>query len=85
MALYRIFTEDKNQQDIEAIIARRFPGFTIYKADGYWRLQKEHTLIIEIIAEDIEAQLQDIATDIKLANSQEAVLVQKMENNQWLL
>lgn len=83
--LYRIFTEDLNQDKIEQIVARYFPGFTIHKAEGFWRLQKEDSLIIEIVTEDDDAKVKAIATEIKQANSQEAVLVQKIRNEQWFV
>jgi hypothetical protein len=83
--LYRIFTEDKNQDEIEKIVSRHFPGYTIFKAAGFWRLQKENSLIVEIITEDSDAKINKIATDIKKCNKQETVLVQKIKNNQWLI
>ena len=83
--LYRIFTEDKNQSGIEGVVSKHFPGFTIYKAEGFWRLQKENTLVIEIITEDTDAKINRVAQDIKLLNRQEAVLIQKVKNQQWLI
>lgn len=83
--LYRIFTEDINQGSIEEIVTKHYPGFTIYKAQGFWRAQKEDSLIIEIITESNDAKISTIATEIKTANSQQAVLVQKIENNQWFV
>jgi len=83
--LYRIFTEDKNQQTVEQIISDFYPGFTINKAQGFWRLQKEDSLIIEIVTEDEDAKINAIAKRIKAANEQEAVLVQKIRNHQWLV
>lgn len=83
--LYRIFTEDLNQDKIEQIITESYPGFTIHKAQGFWRLQKEDSLIIEIVTEDDEAKVNAIARAIKEANEQEAVLVQKIHNEQWFV
>lgn len=83
--LYRIFTEDKNKHQIEAIVNKYYPGFTLYKGEGFWRLQKEKSLIIEIITEEHETKINKIAKEIKKVNKQEAVLVQKIKNNQWLV
>ena len=83
--LYRIFTEDLNQSEIEKIVTAFYPGFTIYKAEGFWRAQKENSLIIEIVTESDDAKISDIARQIKAANRQQAVLVQRIENNQWLV
>ena len=81
--LYRLFTEDMNQEEIEKIVAQFYPGFTIFKADGFWRLQKEGSLVVEIVTEDEDAKISEIAKQIKNANAQQSVLVQKIENHQW--
>lgn len=73
--LYRIFTEDMNQDRIEQIITKHFPGFTIHKAQGFWRLQKENSLIIEIMTEDNDAKIKAIAGEIKQANKQETAWI----------
>jgi len=83
--LYRIFTEDVNQDKIEQIVTKHFPGFTIHKAEGFWRLQKENSLIIEIMTEDNDAKIKAIAGEIKRTNKQETVLVQKIHNEQWFV
>jgi len=86
MSLYRIFTQDVNRSTVEKIVAKHFPGFTLIKADGYWKLIREGTLIIEIEAPDVErAQVEAVATEIKEANAQESVLIQKIENSSWLV
>ena len=46
--LYRLFTENKNLKVVENIVSRYFEGFTILKADGYWKLIKEGSLVIEV-------------------------------------
>jgi hypothetical protein len=84
--LYRIFTENKNLKTIEAIVTKYFEGFTILKADGYWKLIKEGSLVIEITdPKTTEAVINKMAREIKEANTQEAVLVQKIKNNSWLV
>lgn len=81
--LYRIFTENKNQEEIEKLCSKYFEGYTVIKADGFWRLQKENSLIIEIVAEEIDAKISALAGDIKKNNNQETVLIQKINNHQW--
>ncbi len=83
--LYRIFTENKNHKAIEKIIAKYFEGFTLLKGNGFWRLQKENSLIIEIVTDDTDKLINDLAKEIKEANKQQAVLVQKINNNQWFV
>ena len=82
--LYRILTENKNLDRVEKILRKDFEGFTILKAEGHWKLQKENTLVIEIETTDLE-KINKVARDIKVANHQEAVMVQKIKNNAWLV
>ena len=85
-ATFRIYTEDKNQEKIEEILSKHFQGFTIYKAEGYWRLQKENSLIIEILGEsEAIKRINQVAMEIKKANDQQAVLVQRIKNSNWLV
>lgn len=84
--LYRIYTEDKNPEKIEAIVSHRFPGFTLSKAEGFWRFQKENSLIIEVVIEEKDDPLiSDLAREIKEANEQESVLIQRIANKSWLV
>ena len=84
--LYRIYTENKNQKEIEKIVSKAFDGFTIFKAKGFWRLQEEKSLIIEIESPRIgKEKVNKLAKRIKKANSHEAVLVQEIKNNNWLV
>ena len=84
--LYRIYTENKNQKAIEKIVSKAFEGFTIFKAKGFWRLQAEKSLIIEIESPTIDRKaVNKIAKDIKESNKQESVLVQEIKNNNWLI
>lgn len=82
--LYRILTENKNLNQIEKQLRAEFEGFTIYKGEGHWRLQKENSLIIEIETTDIE-KINRVAKDIKISNNQEAVMVQQIQNHSWLI
>lgn len=84
--LYRIYTENKNPKEIEKIVSKYFEGFTIVKTSGFWRLQKENSLIIEIEAPRIKrAKVNQVAKEIKKANNQQAVLVQEIKNANWLI
>jgi hypothetical protein len=84
--MYRIFTENINQPEIEKTVNRYFPGFTILKAEGYWKLVKENSLVIEITNDLVNrSTINQLASDIKKLNSQEAVLVQELNNNSWLI
>ena len=83
---FRIYTENKNLHRVEKIISKYFQGFTVYKATGHWRLQQENSLIIEILGESsIIDKVNRLAKEIKKANKQEAVLIQKIKNNSWII
>jgi len=63
----------------------RYEGFTIIRGQGYWRLQPENSLVIEIVTVDEDVKVNSLAKAIKVVNNQEAVLIQKIENHQWLV
>jgi hypothetical protein len=78
--VYRLFTEDKNHKDIEKIVSRYFDGFTIIPALGYWKGERERSLIIEISSEtDEESQIRQLASEIKLYNHQQSVLIERVQ------
>ena len=83
--IYRILTEDKGNQNVIAnTILRRFEGFTIIKAIGYYKGLKEKTLLVEIDTLDDNNALGiiRIAEEIKKYNSQSSVLVQCIKNKE---
>ncbi len=85
--LYRIYTENINRAKIEKIVSEHYDGFTIVEGTGFWKSQKEASLIIEIIGDD-ESDLDSvkiIAEQIKKTNDQDSVLVQRIENNHWFV
>jgi len=85
-ATFRIYTEDINRDKIQKLLSKYFKGFTLFEAQGFWRLQKENSLVIEILGEtDILERVNQVAKEIKETNNQEAVLVQKLKNNHWLI
>lgn len=84
--LYRICTEDINRPGIERIVSSRFPGFTTLTAHGFWKLQKENSLIIEVVTDvKNEHKIKAIAGDIKALNNQESVLIQRFNSKQYFV
>jgi hypothetical protein len=78
--LYRILTEDKNREKVEAIVGTYFDGFTVIEATGYWKGTKEKSLVIEIWTDDnARSDINVVAKRIKEVNNQEAVLVQAFQ------
>ena len=74
--LYRVYTEDKNRETTEETIKSLFSGFTLYQGLGFWKGEKEKSLVIEIIAEDnseTRENLLALGLALKRHNQQENV------------
>jgi predicted Ser/Thr protein kinase len=86
MATYRIYTEDKNRLAVEEIVGQRFDSFTVYEARGHWHKVSEPTLIVEVMGDQVDhLAVQATAQAIKKHNKQEAVLIQRIANQSWLV
>lgn len=79
MKRYRIYTEEKNREEIEEIIACYYEGYTIFDSKGYWRgkdrVYSEKAICIEIITDGDSAKILRLCSLIKEYNQQEAVLL----------
>lgn len=84
--LYRLFTENKNYDQIKKLVADEFGCATIFKADGLWRQKYEHSLIIEINVPDVNyRKIDSLCYAIKKLNQQDKILVQQIESNSKLV
>lgn len=73
MKLYRIHTE--YNENIGDIVSQYFDGFTLVSAMGYYKGEKEHSIIIEIMGEDnIHSLVSDVSEIIRWSNKQKEVL-----------
>lgn len=72
--LYQLITEDKNREMILSILDQHFGDYTITPALRRWKGKNEPSLTISIAWAD-PAKVQQAAEEIKLANSQEAILI----------
>ena len=73
--LYKIYTENKDFDATVKLTTEYFPkGFTIHKTDGHWDGGYEHSIIIDIVADNAQ-HIYDLAWDIKKANKQKSVLI----------
>ena len=78
--LYRILTEDKNDDELLKLVSERFSGFTVYEARGFWEQKIEFSFIIEIDDHEFrELEVRELCRKIKRLNKQKAVLLQKIE------
>ncbi len=74
--IFKIYTEDKNEQGIVNLTSNVFSGFTLYKTKGYWQGQAENSIVIEVVStEQDREKVVSLAKDIKELNKQESVLV----------
>lgn len=79
-ATYRIHTEDKNRPTIYQLAGNRFDGFTVTYGTGFYKGESEHTLVLEIITSDT-VSVYLLAEEIRTANGQESVLVNRLESS----
>ncbi len=83
---YRIYTQNKGRAGIERIVGRAFPGFSIFPATGYWQGTRERSLVIEILGAAKDGpRVRRVAQDIKTANNQEAVPVERIREDHALV
>jgi len=84
---YHLLTERFNKKGITKILDKYLPerSWNYQKAKGYWHGKKEKALIIEIMGLRNDRLINKIAHEIKVLNRQEAVLVQRIANNNWLV
>lgn len=79
--LYRISTEDVNRDTIFAIVSDLFDGYAVTFHQGVFKGVKEKALTIDIVGNDSTAPyVAKVAQRIAIANKQESVLVQRIEN-----
>jgi len=78
--LYRIYTENKSRQTIEQLTNKYFQGYTLLQGTGHYQGKREPSIILEIVGNEIDRQIEQLARDIKHANNQESILVQKLQN-----
>lgn len=84
--LYRLYTERRD--NLPEIVARFFPGFTLFDAVGFWDNVHEDTTIIEIIDLDgpeVMDHIHELADTIRTANGQHAVLITSHSINSELI
>ncbi len=79
MKLYRIYTTDRQRDNLLAMVAKTLQSFTAIPCIGYWRGTVERSLIIEHAAPDTGTDFIDwqkwlqLAGDIKELQRDEAV------------
>lgn len=82
MKIYRICTEAKNVERIIEFAGNMFEGCSVWQGVGYWKGQREQSLMIEVFTDgDVGTELAvfEFAKNVKVINEQETVLVQEIE------
>jgi hypothetical protein len=77
MKLYRIYTEDKNRENVHhALIEQGLENYTFIEAKGVFEGKSELSLIIEYIGSSLDwIKLKLVTNDIKQDNQQQCVLL----------
>ena len=78
--IYRIYTENKFKEGLLKNLDGYLPAYTVYEGQGRWQGSSEPSLVIEYIGSETDhALVRNIAACIKGYNSQQAVLVIKIQ------
>lgn len=72
--MYRICTEDKNREQVHAILDSFVDGYAVFPGIGSWKGQREQSLTIDLVGASRDTA-HSIALRIKDLNEQEAVLL----------
>lgn len=84
--LYRILTEDKNREQVLKLVEAYLTGATVIQGHGLWQGQWENSLIIETSGEtETKIAVKMLTQDIKKLNKQEAVLIQRLDCESYLI
>lgn len=84
----RIYTEDKNSEQVVDLCNKYFSMYSMYRGMGVWKGTREPSLIIEVVDEnEVKAGglMQKLAKDIKRVNEQEAVLITRTQSTNELI
>jgi hypothetical protein len=87
MIRYRLYTENKRRAKIDVMCNLLLKSFTVYETTGYWLGVKEKGSVIEVISPSTqtEVKLKMLASDIKIVNKQQKVLLTKEKITRELL
>ena len=86
MFMYRVLTERVNPATITGLAAKYLGDCTILEGIGLFNNEKELSTIIEYSSGTAQDSLiRELAHEIRTANSQEAVLVQKFNIDQFVI
>jgi len=77
---YHLHTQSTKAMDAKTInlASQVFPsGFTMYHAIGYWHGMRERSSVLEIAGRNIARKVRKLAGQIRRANRQNAVLIER--------
>jgi len=72
-----LYTENKNREELEKFVSEYFDSFTVFMAVGWWKGDKEYSLVFEILVNhpiDVE-KVRALGDMIRTFNKQQAVLL----------
>ena len=77
-AIYRIYTEAKNQRDIIRLAGKSFESFTLQPTLGYYEGKPEKSIVIEIVGAP-EKDVNRLALRIGKMHGQKSVMVMRVQ------
>lgn len=80
--MIRLFTENKNKDEVIAILGRHFDGFTVSEGVGYYKGQPEKSLIVDLMLQEsaeADVEIANAVAEIGEYNNQESILVQRLQ------
>ena len=81
--LYRIYTEDKNDYELDSLVSKFSNSFTRYNTTGFYKLKKEGSVVYEFfIGNSIfgNKMMMQLCAEIKKLNNQESILIVKLHS-----
>jgi hypothetical protein len=75
--IHKIYTEDKNKNEIIRLAAASFESFTAQPTSGYYRGKLERSIVLEIVGAR-PRQIEELAVRIRRMNGQKSVLIVAM-------
>ena len=74
-------TKKLERDKIESVLNDHYEGYSAFEIVGYWKGEREKTLMIEVLSEEPGAVHAKVAKELKKECEQEAVLLEITEVN----
>ncbi len=79
--LYRIYTANENEVELENLVKKYSNSFTRYNTTGFWKRKKENSVVFEFLIGNNNfgnRMMLQLGQEIKKLNGQDSILVVKI-------